>query len=137
MKAIASVAIAAIIAATSLTTTIAPANAGSFQFGVHYNNGGYYYGGHHRKRHHHHRRHHSGVGGAVAAGAILGLALGAMGTPNYYYQPRPRGYYPYAVGHSANAQHVSWCHNRYKSYNARTNAWFGYDGYYHQCRSPY
>ena len=52
MKAIASVAIAAIIAATSLTTTIAPANAGSFQFGVHYNNGGYYYGGHHRKRHH-------------------------------------------------------------------------------------
>ena len=141
MKTIASVAIAAVIAATSLTTTIAPASAGSFKFGVHHYSGGHHHGSHHRNRHYRHR-HNSGPGAAIAAGAILGLAFGALSTPSYYYPPTyPRqrypAYYPYAAGPGMNSQHVSFCYSRYKSYNANTNTWLGYDGYVHQCVSPY
>ncbi len=33
--------------------------------------------------------------------------------------------------------HAAWCLRRYRSYNPATNIWFGYDGRYHACISPY
>ncbi|MEM9473378.1 MAG: BA14K family protein, partial [Pseudomonadota bacterium] len=33
--------------------------------------------------------------------------------------------------------HVEWCEDRYRSYDERRDAYFGYDGYWHTCISPY
>jgi hypothetical protein len=33
--------------------------------------------------------------------------------------------------------HVEWCHDRYRSYDERRDAYMGYDGYWHRCISPY
>lgn len=33
--------------------------------------------------------------------------------------------------------HVQWCFNRFRSYDARTDSFLGYDGLRHRCRSPY
>jgi hypothetical protein len=43
---------------------------------------------------------------------------------------------PQYSGHSHSA-HVQWCHNRFRSYNAATDRYLGYDGIYHRCNSPY
>jgi hypothetical protein len=136
MKAIASVAIAGLLAATSLATTSVAANAG----------------GKHWKHHHHNYNKGYNPGAAFATGAILGLTFGALSAPTYYYPPpvyyyppppplppAPRypAYYSYSAGPDANAQHVSWCYSRYRSYNARYNTWVGFDGLVHQCVSPF
>jgi hypothetical protein len=132
MKAIASVAIAGLLAATSLATTSVTADAG----GKH----------HHYKYKHHHNGYNPGAG--FAAGAILGLTFGALSAPTYYYPP-PVYYYPpppplpppprrayYSYGGDAYAQHVSWCSAQYRSYNVDYNTWVDYDGYVHECVSP-
>jgi hypothetical protein len=146
MKAIASVAIAGLIAATSLTTTAIPADAGGKHWKHHHwshNNwnkkgwkGPYY------KKNYYYYSNGWSPGGALATGAILGFAFGALATPKYYYAPRAYAYTPppypdyYAYGPS-NAQHVSYCKSRYRSYNVRYNTWIGFDGVVHQCISPY
>lgn len=33
--------------------------------------------------------------------------------------------------------HVSWCSNRYRSYNPRTDTWVSYSGRVNRCNSPY
>jgi hypothetical protein len=51
------------------------------------------------------------------------------------------GYYDRAPAYSYGASdwelHVEWCHNRYRSYNERRDAFKGYDGRWHRCISPY
>jgi hypothetical protein len=152
MKAIASVAIAGLIAATSLTATITPADAG----GKHWKHNQWSYGNHHNK--HYKKQHYSknyytknyyysskggNAGAALAAGALLGFTFGALATPSYYYTPKVYAYTPpppppYAYSHGPlNAQHVSWCSFKYKSYNVKYNSWIGFDGLVHQCISPY
>jgi hypothetical protein len=59
-----------------------------------------------------------------------------------YYYSRPwwqtrRGPPRYAPRYYDRAQHVSWCLSRYRSYNADSDSFLGYDGRYHRCRSPY
>ncbi len=141
MKAIASVAIVGLLAATSLATTTVTADAG---------------GRHHHK--HHHNHHHSkgwNPGAALATGAILGLTFGALSAPTYYHPPpvyyyppppplppppRHPAYYSYSGSSYAGdpyAQHVSWCSSRYRSYNADYNTWVDYDGFVHECVSPF
>jgi hypothetical protein len=44
-------------------------------------------------------------------------------------------YAPQYSGQSSG--HVQWCHNRFRSYNAATDSYLGYDGQYHRCNSPY
>ena len=71
----------------------------------------------------------AGVGAGVVAGAII------------HHHTRPRYYRPAPVyvaprGSNWNA-HVAWCHNRYRSYSARDNAFTTYRGYRKTCRSPY
>ncbi len=43
---------------------------------------------------------------------------------------------PQYSGHTHSA-HVDWCFNRFRSYNAATDRYLGYDGLYHRCNSPY
>jgi len=93
---------------------------------------GHHHNGMHRWRW---RRHHNGFGGS---GLWLGFGVplyggGYGGYPYYAYDDdydddyiAPRG-----------SRHVRYCLNRYLTYNIRTNTFRGYDGYLHQCRSPY
>ena len=63
-----------------------------------------------------HYRHHDD-GGAVAAGAIIGLALGAI------------------IAGSAAQQNaaIESCARRYRSYNPRTQTWIDYHGRIRRC----
>ena len=110
----------------------------------------------------HHRHHHHG-GDALAAG-IFGLAAGAfIGSlaqprypyygyynqgPAYYYEPAPVYVAPpppvayqqapvYSSGYGFQPWTPEWyayCDNRYRSFNAQTGYFLGYDGEYHFCQ---
>ena len=67
------------------------------------------------RRYGHH--HGGGDGGAVAAGAIIGLALGAIIASQATQYNRS----------------VEWCVQRYRSYNPRTGTWVDYHGRVHHC----
>ena len=56
--------------------------------------------------------------------------------PRVYYRPRVivRERVVVRPGYS---RHVSWCLNRYRSYDPSTNLFVSYDGEYRVCRSPY
>ncbi|MCY0093902.1 BA14K family protein [Hoeflea ulvae] len=88
-----------------------------------------YYNGHRGYRNHRRGyRRHNGYWfppAAFALGAIIG---GAMNNNNYNGNVRP-GY--------TNPQHVSWCHNKYRSYDQRSNTFQPYHGPRRECRSPY
>jgi hypothetical protein len=112
---------------------------------------------HFEPRHHHVHRHSNGD--AVAAG-ILGLAAGAiimgaiaqpdLGAPVYreriyrepvyepdYYPPAPRRrVVVYDRAASVEPWTPAWyryCENRYRSFNARSGTFMGYDGAEHFC----
>lgn len=72
---------------------------------------------------HHYRGHYYASPWWLAAPAI-GLGLGLAITPQVH-------------GYSGRSGHVQWCHNRFRSYNAATDSYLGYDGRYHRCNSPY
>ncbi len=83
-----------------------------------------------------------GRNAAFAAGAITGLAVGAIAANaghRHYYGPRYR-YYPRRVpvryGRPApwTRAWYRYCKARYRSFNPRTGYFFGYDGRYHFCR---
>lgn len=61
---------------------------------------------------------------AFALGAIIGGTITQGNSGNV----RP-GY--------TNPQHVNWCQNKYRSYDARTNSFQPYHGPRRECRSPY
>ena len=61
------------------------------------------------------RRHHNN-GGAVAAGAIFGLAAGAI-----------------AANAAAGGNSVAYCSQRFRSYDPGSGTYLGYDGYRHPC----
>ncbi|MCX5578354.1 BA14K family protein [Kaistia terrae] len=67
--------------------------------------------------------------GAAAAAGIIGLAAGAM-IANSANQPR------YYNGGGYGGDYVSYCSNRYRSFNPRTGMFTGYDGYQHRCVMP-
>lgn len=83
---------------------------------------------HYARRHHwrgHHWRHHGywrgydyddDWGGALAAGAIFGLAAGAIASNAW-------------AGNSA----VAYCMRRFRSYDPASGTYLGYDGYRHPC----
>ncbi|GLS35592.1 hypothetical protein GCM10010869_11810 [Mesorhizobium tianshanense] len=105
----------------------------------------------------HHRHHHRGNGDAIAAG-VLGLAAGALivgalnnpqpsyydpGYDDYNRYPRPapvRRYYaePRVVYNDGYAEPwtrgwYEYCSDRYRTFNARTGTFTGYDGEQHFC----
>ena len=67
-------------------------------------------------------------GGDFAVGIIGGLRVGGI-----IAESNRRRYYD--GGHSS--AHYRWCHNRYRSYNSRTNTWVAYSGRVKRCNSPY
>jgi hypothetical protein len=93
----------------------------------------------------HHPPHYSGgvnPGAALAAGAFLGFALGALATP--YYSPYPYAYYPPPPPPAPvyyprlSSAHVSWCTNAYGAwYNPATDTWMDAYGVMHRCMAPY
>jgi hypothetical protein len=85
-------------------------------------------GGHHRYwRHRHHDNDNFGFG----FGFPLALGLG-IGAPLYADQ-----YYGYGGYDGYGGGHVEYCLDRYRSYDPETNTFMGYDGYQHECISPY
>jgi hypothetical protein len=62
----------------------------------------------------------------------LGIGIGA---PIVVQPARPHRVRPVAP-RSASA-HVQWCFDRYRSYNARSDTFTGYDGVVRRCRSPF
>jgi len=84
------------------------------------------HGNRYKYRHGHYKHYHDGYWYAWPWWLGTGIGLGI------YYG----GYYdqPYYDGTDA---HVAWCLRRYRSYNPATDLYFGYDGYYHRCISPY
>jgi hypothetical protein len=75
---------------------------------------------HRGRRHWRHRyyrhHHHDNEAGAVAAGAIFGLAAGAI-----------------LGSAAANSNAVAYCSQRFRSYDPRSGTYLGYDGYRHPC----
>lgn len=67
-------------------------------------------------------------GGAAAAAGIVGLATGAI-IANSANQPR---YYEGGYG----GDYVSYCANRYRTFDPRTGTYMGLDGYPHRCVMP-
>jgi len=87
---------------------------------------GYYrgYRGYHR---------HRSNSGAVAAGVIGGLALGAMlGAAAASAPPPPPPAY-YGPGY-ANSDWIAYCSSKYRSFDPASGTYLGYDGLRHPCR---
>ena len=95
---------------------------------------------------HYHRHYHGGGGNAVAAG-VVGLAAGAiigsaLAKPRYYepvpVYPAPRRVYvepvPVYEFEPWTAEWYSYCADRYRSFDARSGTFMGYDGYRHFCQ---
>ncbi|HCL64878.1 MAG TPA: hypothetical protein DIC56_08590 [Rhizobium sp.] len=53
------------------------------------------------------------------------------------YPPTYRRLPPPPPVYRLSSAHVRWCMNRYRSYNPRNDTYFGYDGRFHRCNSPY
>jgi hypothetical protein len=88
-----------------------------------YRHGGYRYGGHRRNN----------VGGAIAAGAAIGIIGGIIASQAQprYYEPAPvyrAPVYGAPVGDDA------YCFSKYKSYDPQSGTYLGYDGYRHPCQ---
>jgi hypothetical protein len=100
---LAAAAMAAVMAAGTLTWASAPAEAGWRRNGYH-NHGGYYGRPYYGPRYGYYKQRGWNPGAAVAVGAITGLALGAiLAAPRstyyapapVYYAPPPPAYQPY------------------------------------------
>lgn len=92
-----------------------------------------------------HYRHYHGGGDAVAAG-VVGLAAGAilgsaLARPRYYepvtVYPAPRRVYVQEVPVYAvepwTAEWYSYCADRYRTFDARSGTYMGYDGFRRFC----
>jgi hypothetical protein len=70
------------------------------------------------------------VGGAVAASQYGGYGYGGYGYDNGYYGSNP-GYAPsYST---SGGQDAAYCAQRFKSYDASSGTYLGYDGQRHPC----
>lgn len=89
-----------------------------------------------------HWRGYGGGGAAVAAGLMTGLIIGGLVVaPPYYPDPYYPSYYPgyYApryvgpIGYGAPGWEA-YCFSRYRSFDAISGTYLGYDGRRHYCR---
>ncbi|MEM1287338.1 MAG: BA14K family protein [Pseudomonadota bacterium] len=88
------------------------------------------------------------IAGLIIGGVTAGIAASHLHSRRHYggrygyRQFRPQ-YYSYrgqrhrfGRGHMWR-QHVSYCYNRYRSYNHNNNLFLAYSGHYRHCRSPF
>lgn len=88
--------------------------------------GRHYYGG----RGYYHRRSN---GGAVAAGVLGGLAVGAMiGAATA--APPPPAYYGAPAPVYGGGDWLAYCSSKYRSFDPASGTYLGYDGYRHPCQ---
>ena len=89
-----------------------------------------YYRGHRGYYGRHYRRDR---GGAVAAGVIGGLALGAiLGAAASAPPPPPPVYY--GPTYAADRDWLAYCSSKYRSFDPRSGTYLGYDGLRHPCQ---
>lgn len=69
------------------------------------------------------------LGGAIG-GVLGGVISGGMNRPQYYPQPR---YYSQPQYYPPPLDPISYCMQRFRSYNPETGLYIGYDGQYHRC----
>ena len=87
-----------------------------------------WHGDRYRYRYGHYRHYHDGYYYASPWWLLTApLVAGAYAAPRIYYDNDNYG----------GGGHVEWCTDRYRSYDPRSNTFMGYDGYRHQCNSPY
>ncbi len=82
------------------------------------------------------RRHNRDVGLGIVGGLVAGAIIAGAANRRYddeYYDDRP----VYRTRPSYRDSHVSWCYNRYRSYDAGSNTYVTYGGRVRNCRSPY
>lgn len=89
------------------------------------------HGQRYRSRHGSYRHYHGGYWYSSPwwhrSGAVIALGV----APAYGYG------YGYNAYNGGGGDHVQWCYDHYRSYDARSNTFMGYDGYRHECNSPY
>ena len=137
MKALTSIALASLVVAASATG----ASAGGSGPG-----GWKRHGGH---PHAHHQTYYQApdAGGALLAGAILGLTFGllanqAFAEPEPYYEPEPTSepeYQPQPFQHAdagAYLDHVERCKATYRSYNEESDTFVDFQGVVRRCLEP-
>ena len=138
------------------TMTAVPAQAGDY---YHHGWGGpkvrHYHKHHHYHHRQHHRRHHSrgkhfddGAAAAIIGLGALAIVGGAIASqnntlpytadPNYRARQRHHVRQPKVYTYAGSLEPWSpgwyeWCDNRYRSFNARTGTFRGYDGRDHFC----
>jgi len=78
----------------------------------------------------HHGGGWGGVGAGLAAGALIGGAIAASQGP--YYGPG-YGYYAPGPAYVEGGDAVSYCMQRFKSYDPSSGTYLGYDGLRHPC----
>ncbi len=91
--------------------------------------GGWRGGGWHGGYYHRHGWGGAGVGLGIASGLLLGSAIAASSSP-YYYGP---GYYYEPAPAPVYDDSVTYCMNRYRSYDPASGTYLGYDGLRHPC----
>jgi hypothetical protein len=81
-----------------------------------------------------------------SAGAVIsyGASVGApLYDPFYRLRPSPPetyGTYSYApviAPTTSVTPHTAWCMGRFRSYNAATDMYIGFDGRFHRCNAPF
>jgi len=160
MNRVMTAALAGLIATATIATTVAPAAAGGgygqpyWKKGPGYGGPGYGGPGYGPKPWGPPPGHwHGGGGGGNwgAAGAIVGLALGAViasqpPPPPRYYAPPPPPPYPYYPAQPVYAQpaypslsqaHVDWCAATYPNYQPASDTYLAANGVYYRCVGPY
>lgn len=137
MKILVSLAVAGALAAGGIAATATGASAG--QWNGNWNQHGPYHGPYNYRPHQTYR---SGpdVGGALVAGAVLGLAFGALAShpyaepvpaPDVIYLPPPHPNY------AAVDAHFAWCSKTYRSYNGERDSFIDFQGIERPCIDPY
>jgi BA14K-like protein len=74
--------------------------------------------------------------GGIVTGIFIGLGVAALVHHFHPLATTAYAYYP-AYGAYPASSHVGWCQSHYRSYNAATDTFIGYDGLPHRCAAPY
>jgi hypothetical protein len=132
MKILTSIVVAGALAATSIAATATGASADGWD------HQGW---DHHRPYHHNSQviyRSSPDAGGALFAGALLGLAFGAIASNSFAEpQPQPLELPPPHPNYAAADDHYAWCARTYRSYNGETDTFFDFQGIERRCVTPY
>jgi hypothetical protein len=139
MKTLTSIVVAGALAATTIVASAAGASAGGW------NGPGQWDGGWNKHRPHFERgprvEYRSGpdAGGALLAGAFLGLAFGAIASQSFAQpapEPEPIYLAPPHPNYAAADAHFTWCTRTYSSYNGERDTFIDFQGIERVCIDP-